>query len=161
MFQFRRFPTHTYFIQRTLYEYGSYGFPHSDIPGSSDICSSPRLFAACHVLLRLLMPRHSPCALIRLTLRPRGFRYLSHHAFASRSLAPPQFLGSLLNYASTLFYRSFAKCCFTLKVPQSIRFKCRFPAAPSVALLAFHSSVQFSRCRFRLETGTKYSKISP
>ena len=41
-------------------------FPHSEIPGSMLICSSPRLIAACHVLLRLLMPRHSPCALIRL-----------------------------------------------------------------------------------------------
>ena len=30
------------------------------------ICSSPRLIAACHVLLRLLMPRHSPYALVRL-----------------------------------------------------------------------------------------------
>ena len=30
------------------------------------ICSSPQLFAACHVLLRLLMPRHSPYALLRL-----------------------------------------------------------------------------------------------
>ena len=27
------------------------------------ICSSPQLIAACHVLLRLLMPRHSPYAL--------------------------------------------------------------------------------------------------
>ena len=43
------------------------GFPHSDISGSSLICSSPKLFAACHVLHRLLMPRHSPCALISLT----------------------------------------------------------------------------------------------
>ena len=33
----------------------------------ADICSSPWLIAACHVLLRLLMPRHSPCALVRLT----------------------------------------------------------------------------------------------
>ena len=31
------------------------------------MCSSPWLIAACHVLLRLLMPRHSPCALISLT----------------------------------------------------------------------------------------------
>ena len=30
------------------------------------ICSSPQLIAACHVLHRLLMPRHSPYALIRL-----------------------------------------------------------------------------------------------
>ena len=33
------------------------------------ICSSPKLFAAYHVLHRLLMPRHSPCALVRLTNR--------------------------------------------------------------------------------------------
>ena len=33
----------------------------------TDICSSSQLFAACHVLLRLLMPRHSPYALISLT----------------------------------------------------------------------------------------------
>ena len=39
------------------------GFPHSDICGSMDICSSPQLFAAYHVFLRLLVPRHPPCAL--------------------------------------------------------------------------------------------------
>ena len=43
------------------------GFPHSDIHGSKDICSSPWLFAAYHVLLRLLVPRHSPYALCSLT----------------------------------------------------------------------------------------------
>ena len=44
------------------------GFPHSDIHGSKDICSSPWLFAAYHVFHRLLVPRHPPCALIRLTI---------------------------------------------------------------------------------------------
>ncbi len=67
MFQFRWFPSYTYFIHHRLSEYCSDGFPHSDIRGSMLICSSPRLFAAYHVLRRLLMPRHSPCALIRLT----------------------------------------------------------------------------------------------
>ena len=43
------------------------GFPHSDIHGSMDICSSPWLFAAYHVFHRLLVPRHPPCALICLT----------------------------------------------------------------------------------------------
>ena len=47
-------------------ELSSVGFPHSDIRGSMDICSSPRLFAAYHVLLRLLVPRHPPYALLRL-----------------------------------------------------------------------------------------------
>ena len=42
-------------------------FPHSDICGSTDICSFPQLFAACHVLRRLPVPRHPPCALLHLT----------------------------------------------------------------------------------------------
>ena len=67
MFQFRAFPPYTYFIQCTVLEYCSSGFPHSEISGSTDICSSPKLIAACHVLHRLLMPRHSPCALYSLT----------------------------------------------------------------------------------------------
>lgn len=39
------------------------GLPHSDICGSQPGCGSPQLFAACHVLLRLTIPRHPPCAL--------------------------------------------------------------------------------------------------
>ena len=54
-------------IQLTLTEYCSAGFPHSEISGSKPICGSPKLIAACHVLRRLLMPRHSPCALYSLT----------------------------------------------------------------------------------------------
>ena len=42
------------------------GLPHSDTCGSILICSSPQLFAACRVLLRLPMPRHSPCTLYSL-----------------------------------------------------------------------------------------------
>src|SRR3990172_6390027 len=44
------------------------GLPHSDIPGSKLVCSSPRLFAAYRVLHRLLAPRHSPYALSSLTI---------------------------------------------------------------------------------------------
>ena len=32
------------------------GFPHSEISGSTLVCSSPKLIAACHVLHRLLAP---------------------------------------------------------------------------------------------------------
>ena len=42
------------------------GLPHSDIHGSKPARGSPWLFAACHVLHRLLMPRHPPNALIAL-----------------------------------------------------------------------------------------------
>src|ERR1700676_2967349 len=48
------------------------GLPHSDIHGSKPARGSPWLFAACHVLHRLLVPRHPPNALI--ILRSRAFR---------------------------------------------------------------------------------------
>ena len=54
-------------IHCTLTEVSSAGFPHSDISGSLDMCSSPKLFAAYHVFHRLLVPRHPPCALSSLT----------------------------------------------------------------------------------------------
>ena len=43
-------------------------FPHSEISGSKDVCSSPKLIAAYHVFHRLPVPRHSPCALFSLTV---------------------------------------------------------------------------------------------
>jgi hypothetical protein len=43
------------------------GFPHSDISGSKRACRSPKLIAACCVLHRLPVPRHSPYALSSLT----------------------------------------------------------------------------------------------
>ena len=62
-------PLHTLWIGVWMHEVCSCGFPHSDICGSKDICSSPQLFAAYHVFHRLLVPRHPPCALISLTKR--------------------------------------------------------------------------------------------
>ena len=44
-------------------EIRSGGFSHSDIHASTVTCTSTRLFAACHVLLRLREPRHPPYAL--------------------------------------------------------------------------------------------------
>ena len=56
-------PPITLWIHVIVTEVLSAGFPHSDIRGSKVICTSPRLFAAYHVLLRLLVPRHPPYAL--------------------------------------------------------------------------------------------------
>ena len=57
------------------------GLPHSDIHGSTPARGSPWLFAACHVLHRLLVPRHPPNALLALENEPtpRGTG-LAHHA---------------------------------------------------------------------------------
>ena len=48
---------------------------HSEIFGLMFVCNYPKLIAAYHVLHRLLVPRHPPCALIR-------FKYydLSYHS---------------------------------------------------------------------------------
>ena len=62
-----RVPFRTLWIGARMTEGSSAGFPHSDISGSMDICSSPKLFAAYHVFHRLSVPRHPPCALLRLT----------------------------------------------------------------------------------------------
>ena len=62
-----RVPLHTLWIGVWITEVCSAGFPHSEICGSKDICSSPQLIAAYHVFHRLLVPRHPPCALLRLT----------------------------------------------------------------------------------------------
>ena len=62
-----RVPLLTLCIGVRILEVCSSGFPHSEISGSKDICSSPKLFAAYHVFHRLLVPRHPPCALSSLT----------------------------------------------------------------------------------------------
>ena len=63
----RRVPLHALWIHAWIHGVCPCGFPHSDIRGSLDICSSPRLFAAYHVFRRLSVPRHPPCALFCLT----------------------------------------------------------------------------------------------
>ena len=62
-----RVPSAYLWIQHAVTEVFSAGFPHSDISGSMDICSSPKLFAAYHVFHRLLVPRHPPYALSCMT----------------------------------------------------------------------------------------------
>ena len=75
-----RVPDVWLWIHHTTTEVFSARFPHSEICGSMDICSSPQLIAACHVFLRLLVPRHPPCALYSLTIMlPSLLRLLRSH----------------------------------------------------------------------------------
>ena len=64
MFQFPGFASQTYVFSLGYRFRG--GFPHSEISGSTVVCTSPKLIAAYHVLHRLSMPRHSSNALKRL-----------------------------------------------------------------------------------------------
>ena len=51
------------------------GFPIRISPDQRLVSTSPGLFAAAHVLLRLLAPRHPPCALILLIRKNTCCRY--------------------------------------------------------------------------------------
>ena len=70
MFQFPGFASAGYGFTGRYPDRG--GLPHSDIHGSTPARGSPWLLAACHVLRRLLVPRHPPNALLMLdTPAPR------------------------------------------------------------------------------------------
>ena len=75
-----RVPLLTLWIGVRITEDCSVRFPHSEISGSMDICSSPKLFAAYHVFHRLLVPRHPPYALSSITncFHPREWMSATH-----------------------------------------------------------------------------------
>jgi hypothetical protein len=55
------------------------GLPHSEIPGSPIARISPGLFAACHVLHRLSVPRHPPDALASRLIITSPSPAMPHH----------------------------------------------------------------------------------
>ena len=70
MFQFAPSPSRWLWIhQRVARHLPWRGFPIRTSADCRIFSSSPQLFAACRVLLRLSVPRHSPCALSNLTFR--------------------------------------------------------------------------------------------
>ena len=80
------------------------GLPHSEICGSRDICSSPQLIAAYHVLLRLREPRHPSCALVSFLYDLCFFNRFEHHS--ARSLKSSLFCcDSIRNRGSFLVFR--------------------------------------------------------
>ncbi len=68
MFQFPGLAAPSLCVQLNAPVYNHRRLPDSEIPGSTLVSSSPRLFAAVHVLHRLSMPRHPPRALRSLTV---------------------------------------------------------------------------------------------
>ena len=74
MFQFPAFASPTW-LEITSLQLA--GLSHSEILGSKDICSYPRLIAAYHVLHRLREPRHPPDALT-------FFRQILAHTFSCK-----------------------------------------------------------------------------
>src|SRR4029079_2776585 len=96
-------------IQRRILRVYQRGFPHSEIPGSKLVCSSPGLIAAYRVLHRLLAPRHSPYALSSLTTSVSNSRGLGSglEALGFRLRQLDLFSHCLLNSETSL--RRFAR----------------------------------------------------
>ena len=102
------------------------GLSHSEIRGSEAICASPRLIAACHVLRRLPVPRHPPCALSCLTFVfaslsqfcPQLFLRFVLFEYArilQDNFVPTSFKALLLSQLYFFFW-------FSLLLPSQIRF---------------------------------------
>ena len=63
MFQFPSLAYFTYLFSKIYPDITLDWLSNSEIPGSKTVTVYPRLFAGSHVLHRLLVPRHPPCAL--------------------------------------------------------------------------------------------------
>src|SRR5665213_3838243 len=74
----------------SVYDTLAGGLPHSDIHGSTPARGSPWLFAACHVLHRLLVPRHPPNALLALEIDPPCTGAIHTQKSGSRSTSTRQ-----------------------------------------------------------------------
>ncbi len=90
------------------------GLPHSDIRGSQGICPSPRLFAACHVLLRHPEPRHPPCALF-------CFPFFLYRYMSLSSCPAGDSLAGVHGGRSVLFSASSMSMCFWWRITDSNR----------------------------------------
>jgi hypothetical protein len=80
-----------YVFSGSYLRFAQVGFPIRKSPDITPVCGSPKLIAACHVLHRLYLPRHPPCALSSLTieLTPRRSRFYV--------LPPSKFLNLIRN----------------------------------------------------------------
>ena len=159
MFQFRRFPSHTYAFSMGYHDMTHGGLLHSVTPGSLPAYGSPRHFAVSRDLLRLPMPRHSLCALCSLTLLYACFS--NFFELLEIAVFYPNFFEYLTLISSLLFFH-----CSVFKIPCSntqclnVKTHCRTAvlpaacAAPFVLLFDFPLRPARSDCGFYPLVGT-------
>ena len=109
-------------------------FPHSEISGSMLICSSPKLIAAYHVFHRLPVPRHSPCALVRLTFQT----FFQNIWYPLDSLLLPTKIIVTLPFEIAIFLkRTYYNLCFAVIIQFSRYVLVMFLKARSPVTLIF------------------------
>ena len=74
------------------------------------ICSSPKLIAAYHVFHRLPVPRHSPCALVRLTFQTFSWNIW----YPLDSLLPTKIIVTLPFEIAIFLKRTYYNLCFAV-----------------------------------------------
>ena len=89
-------------IQYTIHKLHLCGLLHSEIHGSMPTYGSPWLIAVSRVLLRLSVPRHSPCALCSLTMC-----FLVLLEIVDLSIKSSSFLDSFLALSASFLYSVF------------------------------------------------------
>ena len=121
------------------------GFPIRKSPDIMPVCGSPGLIAACHVLHRLLLPRHPPCALSSLTIK--FTQYTGQSAFgtqhSAKSLQPIAYRLLLIARSAFQLYVLLHLCSsrrFTSPHQQRSKALIKFTSA-----LCFPKSIQLSK----------------
>ena len=156
MFQFRRFPAYAYFIQRTLTEYCSAGFPHSEIRGYIAYVQLPTAYRSLSRPSSALDAKAFPLRSFQLDLVGADFVSLAS-ASGESSLTPSRLLSKSnpLRWASIWLEIWFSQelcrpqiwfiVVFVLPFFKVHKLKlCYLSVACSQFLACF--TVQFSRC---------------
>ena len=134
MFQFRRLPPYRYTLRILRYSDWAYpaGFPHSEIHGSTSAFDSPWLIADCCVLRRLLVPRHSPCALCSLTIFESLVLLVKKHS-------------TIISIVVVTLKSILPSCCFTILLHCSV-----FKVHPGCLRIHFEVPVLSPNSEFRI-----------
>src|SRR5690348_437729 len=114
------------------------GFPIRASAGQWLFSASPRLIAAVHALLRLLVPRHPPCALTILTVILGNLCRDSH----GRSLAAPPGDTRVIGYCAVFKVREEAEPVRKSSRPEG-------PRAPANEPVSQNSTACKPACRGR------------
>ena len=123
--------------------------PHSEIFGSLAICAYPKLIAAYRVLLRLLVPRHSPCALCSLTNYPKiaiNFAFLRQAPLCGAHLplvnsAPRSGLSLNCSLLSIFWFSSIKSTKVTTYIHKYFTFSFTFIYVKQLRCLTIHCAI--------------------
>jgi hypothetical protein len=154
MFQFAGFASRPYEF-RSRYPLRG-GLPHSEIPGSPIARISPGLFAACHVLRRLSVPRHPPDALVSRLITASPSPAMPHHRRAQGQtpcLAPAKSRAAASHEDTSLGPARSKRCLPQARPPRSHHNSlCTLQSTPRRSPAAVSSNLlrtSLSRCRGR------------